>query len=257
MGKPSFFLLALALAAVCLFIPVWRDNGEITNCLSIFFLWTREEFLAEDGFQGLSLMGRVLGGYFLMFLPVVVSLAVLPILCEERESGQLRFVLPRSGKRVHAVGSLLASVFCGGLVAVLGYFIFFLFLLAHSWVAGGLGKIPGELGEMSSRVLGVWLYGMACAVWTYLVSIFVENRYILASVPYVLLWFLERFTSSFSYERLEENVPLGLFVRAFGASHLFEGSLRVLYPVAVYALLAVLAVLLRLTAMGRRDDCGR
>lgn len=259
-GKGSFFALILAVAFLCLCIPVSRDDGTMTNCLSVLFQVSGEEYVMSDSLKLPSLMRSVISGYFIMFAPMIVSLSILPILCEEKESGMVRYILPRSGKKASVTGSFLAAVWSGGLVVVAGYLLVFIILAIHAYFMGGLSCVSmntQEMQQMVIRIVGVWIYGMICAVWTYLISIFLRNRYLLSCIPYIFLYLSDRMFNSISYEALADNLPMRLFVQTFGTQYLFIDFHYMFGIVAAYAVIAVLIILLHMFVLQRRVDCGQ
>lgn len=119
--KGSFPIFAIAVVLMCLFIPIFTDDGSVTNYFAVLFTVSVEEFAMSDSLRLTSVMGNVISGYFTMFAPMIVSLVILPVLCEEKESGMVRYILPRCGKKAAVIGDFFASVVSGGLVIVVGY----------------------------------------------------------------------------------------------------------------------------------------
>ena len=258
--KGTFPAMALVVVLMCLFIPISRDDGSMTNCLEVIFMMSYEEFVMSDSLRLASVMGYIISGYFTMFAPMIVSLAILPILCGENESGMVRYILPRCGKKESVMGAFLASIFSGGLVIVIGYLLFFINTATHSYFVMGIdGILMGEqeIQQMIINIIGVWGYGMICAVWTYLVSIFLRNRYLLACIPYIFLYLLDRMINSISYETLEDNLLKRWFVQSFGVGYLFI-DFRYMFRIAmVYVVMSILIILLHLFVLQRRTDCGQ
>lgn len=258
--KGSFPVFVIAVVLMCLFIPIFTDDGSVTNYFAVLFTVSVEEFAMSDSLRLTSVMGNVISGYFTMFAPMIVSLVILPVLCEEKESGMVRYILPRCGKKAAVIGDFLASVVSGGLVIVAGYLLFFIIIAIHSYFIMGIDGIlmdMQEIQEMIIIIIGVWSYGMICAVWTYLVSIFLRNRYLLACIPYIFLYLLDRMINSISYEALEDNLLKRWFVQSFGVGYLFI-DFRYMFRIAmVYAVMSILIILLHLFVLQRRTDCGQ
>ena len=140
-----------------------------------------------------------------------------------------------------------------------GHLLFAGILGLHSYVlfgSAGMQVIKETGGIVLFQTAGVFTDGMMCAVWTYLVAAFVRNRYMLASIPYILLWFLQRFASKIQWESMMENLGLRLYVQMFGATHMFSNLTYMFQTVAIYAVVGVLVILLHIAVMQRRTDCG-
>lgn len=259
MNSTSFFLLILAVAAMCFLIPMQLSDKTQTNCLSAFLTMSKEELEMEYFLSVGEIMRQLLAGYFVLLTPMFVSISVLPILCEEKESGAFRLMLFRTGKKQEVIGSFLACVFCGGVLMAAGHLLFAGILGVHSYVLFGSAGIQ-VIKETGTFVLiqtaEVFTYGMMCAVWTYLVSAFVRNRYLLASIPYILLWFLQRFASKIQWESMAENLGLRLYAQIFGTTYVFLNLTYMLQTAAIYAVVGVLVIWLHIAVMQRRTDCG-
>lgn len=260
MNRISFFLLILTVAVMCLLIPILLDDGRtMMNCLSAFWSMSKEEFGLQESLKVRSVLWQLTSGYFVMFTPMLVSFSVLPILCEEKESGALRYMMFRSGKKQAVIGSFFACILCGGVLMAAGYLLFAGILGAHSYVlfgSAGLQTIKEVSIFVCNKTIGVFAFGMTCAVWTYLVSAFVQNRYLLVSIPYIALWFLQRLAGNIQYEVIEENAGVRLYVQTFGATYVFGDLKYVLQIISIYGVISVFIILLHMGMLKRGTDCG-
>jgi hypothetical protein len=251
----SFFWgMLLLVAGLCFCVPFSDEKGGEINCLSIFFQCTREQVLENPALWSDSIGQRVLSGYFIMFAPMMVSLSLLRILCEEQECGMLRYVIPRSGIAGREIGSFLAAECVGGLVLAMGYILFVMLVAVHSLYIGentaeGMWNVLKNL--LGVRLVGTFFYGMISALWTSFVAIWISNRYMIASIPYIVLWLLER--------EISKAESLGRFARVFWPDallHPFESGVPFALLLGIYLLLGILIVVIRMVTRRRRVDCG-
>lgn len=208
----DFWLSVLAVVCLGLFNPVAViGNGKEVNAWYIMTAMRQEEqsvYLMNVCFS--AIVRNVTSGYFIMFAPLLTGAAVIPLLCEERESGMLRVTLFRCGKKQMTAGRLIAVLCSGGLVLALGYLLFCaliyffvpqgedmeamqnLFLLMRvPWLQACPVLLQSTVIWLQ-RVVGVFLYGAVSVGWTYLLSIVVRNRYLIACIPFMLVDFMQK-----------------------------------------------------------------
>lgn len=194
-----------------------------------------------------------------MFTPMLVSLGLLPVLCGERESGVYRLVLFRSGKKAGVTGTFLSCAFCGGILMAAGYLLFaVIWGVCRAVWSGGAGMRPViETGVfVLKKTAGVFVFGLMSAVWTYLVSIFLKNRYLLTGIPYIALWLLQRLAAQMEWESIMENPVLYLYATVFNAAYVFADPEYMMRTLAVYGVIGFFIVFLHLAVLQRRTDCG-
>lgn len=260
MGNFSFVLLFLTVTAMCFLIPVMLDDGRtMIHCLSALFSMTKEEFRMQGSLRVASVISRITVGYFVMFTPMLVSLSLLPALCGERESGVYRLMLARSGKKAGVAGTFLACAFCGGFLMAAGYLLFAVIWGIHSAALSGVPEVRSVMKTsvfVLKKTAGVFTFGMMSAMWTYLVSVFVKNRYLLVGIPYIALWFLQRIAANIQWESMEKWFGLRLYGRMFGATYVFVDLKYTIQTLEIYSVIGFFIVLLHGAVMKRRTDCG-
>lgn len=243
---PIFFGMILALAGLCMFIPVMNTDGQQSSCLQMF--------LTGDGMQaGMEILRQILSGYFIMFAPLLVGIALLPVLCESRESGMNRYVIHRSGIWELAAGRYLAAIAGGAVLVSLGFIVFSGIIGLHSLLlsreAAALWK-PAAI-QVAQSLLGTCLFGAVSAMWICLVSIFVRNRYLLVSIPYIAMWFVERKTGAVQ----EANIWVFMFGNGY-LLHPLDIGKDVGIVLLFYAALSVFVVVLMAETRKRGVDRG-
>lgn len=255
----SFLLLVLTVIIMCFFLPVLLDDSTMTNCFSVFLTMPKEKFAMEYSLGVRMIMSQINGAYFVMFTPMIVSISLLPILCEEKENKVFRLILVRSGKKQILIANFLACIFCGGILMMAGYLLFAGILGLHSYIllgSAGMETVRQTSLFVLTKSVGVFAYGMMCAAWTYMISACMRNRYLLASTPYIVLWFLQRFANNIQAESVAGNLWRRLYVQIFGAYYVFVDLKYALQTIAIYVVIGVLIILLHMEVLKRRTDCG-
>lgn len=251
LGNRTFLALIIAVIFLCMLMPIGKSDNTMTNSFIILFFMNDKAILQESGLVFSSVTGQITGAYFHMFMPLIVGLTVLPVLSEDWESGRSRYVLIKCGKIKMLIGKLLSACISGGFVMFCGYFFMAIVLYAkleHDIVFWTLAASYG----------GVFVHGAVCAIWCFLVSGIVRNPYLLACIPYIFLWFVERKINSLNYQDLEENKVLLVIASMVNYIESFFYDSKVAVRVLIfYTMVAVLAIGLHLFMMKRRVDCGQ
>lgn len=252
-GNVSFLILILAVFVLCLLVPVSTSTEDMVNGLQLLF--TKDEVILQDpAILFGQVMMQVRCGYFVMFTPLIIGLVVLPILSEDWESGRSRYVLFTAGKRNTCIGKSIAACVLGATSVVCGYMLTGVFLYA---------KLQQDVTywSLAPRFCEVAIYGGVCAVWVFLLSSIVRNAYLLACIPYIFLWILERFITSWDYStEVAGNAIREFCVEVLSSSsilNLFVYGQNVIKIFVFYISVDVLAILLHLSIMKRRVDCGQ
>ena len=276
----KFIVLGLVLMILLLFATILNmDDGTEVNAFLMLFVWDKETLLQDPTNSFLNVMLNIKSGYFLNFAPLIVCLALLPILTEEKECGIYRYFLVRSSKWKMIVGKLIASLFCGGILVCASYVligIVLYFKLPHGSDFPGIEIVfiysewlPESFFDLSlqqqhilwfvKNCFGVFCFGMANAFWAYLLSAFVRNAYFIVCIPYIFIDFLEKKISGLSIMgKLEEGSLLSIVKYIFPSNALEIGTIRkgTIYLILSYFCFSILAVILQKYSMERRKDCG-
>lgn len=251
----SVYGMALVVVMLCFLIPIYNEDRSRTNYLYVFFMCNKEDILNSATYTADCIISNVTSGYFIMFAPMIVSLALIPIFCEEKESGLIRYLLPRSGFSAMTKGSFIASQLVGGIVLLMGYIIFFAIVIAHSVFIGEaefMDLLSENWFEMINLCIGTFLYGVVCSSFTFLTSIFVKNRYLLASIPYMFLWIVDRFINNAGRETFFSKY---LHISRFLSPFYVGKDLIVMF--GFYLIFSILVVSLAKKVMQRSVDCGK
>lgn len=278
----TFWFAAAALVCVCFFNTVTSiDGGRNINTWYIITSMTRGEQLQNINTSFLQVAKNVIGGYVLMFAPMITGITVIPLLCDEQESGMFRFTLFRSSKQQIALGKLLSTLLCGGLVLLVGYVVFlvmiyillphgkdypeeirFFYTSAYTYEWKWLTALPEQLQYaliILRNLLGVFCYGAVSAGWTYLLSVFMTNRYLIACIPFMVVDFIERKSSALVL--MDTASPLYQFL----GQYVFPQSLlqigynlqESLMILGIYLCIEFLFWRIYFHVLERRVDCGQ
>lgn len=266
-------------------VYVDMSNGEAYSIVSIIFVNEAEEIIEEGNVIFMDIILGDFKGYLWMFAPIILSLPFVGIMCTGNSSNNARYVLSRAGKIPYIIGKLLSSVIVGGIIMLMGFFIYIIIvyivlyivytgqgnyesyiydMYINSKVVGTFCKATGLVGTIILKLISVFMYG---CVSTYLVlffSIIIKNKYLIMTTSFVFnyLW------SNSSVKLLGlifNEIKDGTFLSGLYKNLVSQTNMGMLFlnstkeiAVIVCFNIAILVILIRIEylLMERRCDCG-
>lgn len=286
LGSSTFWLAVVATALICFTGSMARDtyglyNYNIVDILTDFSVNDIKENLVDANVKVIFL--KETGSYLWMFAPVLAGMPLIPLLCAERKNKAMRYELVRVGKKRFALGKLLSSMISGGMVFMFGYALFGILLAIIFPVMGtdknvircidimlynhpDFIKVYDAIGYISMiglKLAGFFVYGALSAVFAYIMSSFVTNKYIVLCVPYILNYMLSSFidkqSMSMSFWELPKwftsnfvNLKVNTSTQMFQVSWSEIGSYF-----ALHIMLVICSLIIYNIIMSRRCDCGQ
>lgn len=264
----AFYLSIVAVIVLLLATSIYKDTitGEEYSLIQIVLNDNKEEIINQGDLHRLDVINTGVGGYLDMFLPIIVAVPFVIVICGEKKNSNTRFEIYRVGKNRFLIGKFLASVVSGGLVLLIGYIIFS--IVVAFILPGGMATITelkygyfvdegsfykwfynsfGVFGMMIMKFIRMFLYGAASSVMAFGLSLFIKNRYIIISIPFMFFYLFQKFVT----KRLDVNLYKALISNigdVFYASYI---NLLVIYGGGT-----LLALILCRIYLGRKCDCG-
>ena len=265
-----FVFCVLITVGLCFTAPVYIDTGtgRDYNVLLVLAGFSREQIRDELRLTFYRVITSSANSYLTLFIPIIAAFPFVTAFCSERNGGNLRLTVFRSGRARYCVGKFLSCAVSGGLVVMFGYIIYgvIIFPLFPLRLPVGQAAMAANVsatkaaGDILRNTAGMFLYGAASALPAFLLSTFIKNRYIIACEPFMLIYTIQSAVSTIvsnalsgnyydSVQWVEELSPLSIQ--------------RVLFPnrytwvsLAVNLLFAAASFLVFLEVMERKRDCG-
>ena len=135
-----------------------------------------------------------IGGWLLAFAPMLLTVGYMISLSGERQNGQIRFALMRSGKLRYCISKVCGGAVAGGIIFLIGYAVFGVFMMIRF---PSLSTLPVEeqefylMGstlavEVVKRLIGAFLYGMTGSLFGIGVAIAFRDKYMLICLPFMV-----------------------------------------------------------------------
>lgn len=250
----SFFLLGFETVSTDL------EGREISAFYELFCMDLQERLENVD-YSSFHIMLNVCNGYFIIFVPLLVGLIMLPSFCDERESGGFRYKLFRTGRGKIVIGKMLSSMLCGGLCLTLGYGFFCFFCKSVfpdlSYYQVGM---DANWGEIIRNMLGIWGYGAVSAIWVSLFSVFFQNMYLAVCIPYLFLDFVRQKCQGLVLEgKASSSILIGIrdIVLPHNMQKIGIAHTETLHILMWNLILFFVVTILHWYVLYRRVDCGK
>lgn len=125
---------------------------------------------------------------------MLLTVGYMISLSGERQNGQIRFALMRSGKLRYCISKVCGGAVAGGIIFLIGYAVFGVFMMIRF---PSLSTLPVEeqefylMGstlavEVVKRLIGAFLYGMTGSLFGIGVAIAFRDKYMLICLPFMV-----------------------------------------------------------------------
>lgn len=135
-----------------------------------------------------------IGGWLTVFAPMLLTLGYMISLSGERQNGQIRFALMRSGKLRYCISKVCGGALAGGIISLIGYAVFGLLMVIRFPSLNTLPVKEQEFylmgstlaAEVVKRLIGAFLYGMMGSLFGIGVAIAFRDKYMLICLPFMI-----------------------------------------------------------------------
>ena len=188
---PYLLLGVTGIIVLCLTATGDMDAGG--RQISIFSLMIRPED-TNTQHTAFELWRAGIGGWLIVFAPMLLTVGYMISLSGERQNGQIRFALMRSGKLRYCISKVCGGALAGGMIFLMGYVIFGLLMMMRF---PALSTLPAEeqeiylMGstlavEIVKHLIGAFLYGMMGSLFGIGVAIIFRDKYMLICLPFMI-----------------------------------------------------------------------
>lgn len=251
---PYIVVETIGIILLCFIATGEKDMSG--NQISILSLMFQERWGYTDiSKSALALWQAGIGGWLVVFAPMLLSMGYILLISEERRNGQIRFHILRSGNWKYCISKLCSGALAGGIVFLVGYALFGLLMLVRFPSIRNFSAEEQEIILMGSNIsvviikklIGAFLYGMFGSVFGIGVAIVFRDKYMLVCLPFMINYIYQQILTKMAtdaiaaeaYERLtwiETFRPENIMNISFG----WNWFLSVILMLAIYAVLSVI-----------------
>ncbi|MBP3339094.1 MAG: hypothetical protein J6L69_06800 [Lachnospiraceae bacterium] len=209
----------------------------------MFYNLIYDDMLKELVYNGqISLHNIMLGfdsSYLWMFCPIIVG---IPCIMTKKIE---RFVLFRSDKRKYVFGKFFLNILAGGLMLFIAYLVY---------VSIAVVILKDNIWDINlvKKMLSVFCWGIMSAIPCNLLCEFLENKYLILCIPFVLNYFMYMFVPGwFTYD-------VGKYIDPSGYQIFFlHDKKTIITYLLISAFVIGISTIFKWIMAERRCDCGQ
>lgn len=253
--KLSFipYLILSISGIVLLCLSATGETDMSGKQISIFSLMFQEQQANTDiSKSALALWQAGIGGWLVVFAPMLLSMGYILLISEERRNGQIRFHILRSGNWKYCISKLCSGALAGGIVFLIGYALFGLLMLVRFPSIRTFSAEEQEILLMGSNIsvviikklIGVFLYGMFGSVFGIGVAIVFRDKYMLVCLPFMIKYIYQQILAKMAMDAMAAEAYERLtWIETFQPENIMNISLGWNWFLTVILMLAIYAVL--------------
>ncbi|WP_455194588.1 hypothetical protein [Eubacterium ramulus] len=253
--KLSFipYLILSISGIVLLCLSATGETDMSGKQISIFSLMFQEQQANTDlSKSALALWQAGIGGWLVVFAPMLLSMGYILLISEERRNGQIRFHILRSGNWKYCISKLCSGALAGGIVFLIGYALFGLLMLVRFPSIRTFSAEEQEILLMGSNIsvviikklIGVFLYGMFGSVFGIGVAIVFRDKYMLVCLPFMIKYIYQQILAKMAMDAMAAKAYERLtWIETFQPENIMNISLGWNWFLTVILMLAIYAVL--------------
>lgn len=253
--KISFipYLILSISGIVLLCLSATGETDMSGKQISIFSLMFQEQQANTDiSKSALALWQAGIGGWLVVFAPMLLSMGYILLISEERRNGQIRFHILRSGNWKYCISKLCSGALAGGIVFLIGYALFGLLMLVRFPSIRTFSAEEQEILLMGSNIsvviikklIGVFLYGMFGSVFGIGVAIVFRDKYMLVCLPFMIKYIYQQILAKMAMDAMAAKAYERLtWIETFQPENIMNISLEWNWFLTVILMLAIYAVL--------------
>lgn len=195
----SFVAACLVTALLCFTAEVYTDfsNARSYSVYEAILTLDKDAFLSDISFSSVLVFGKSLSGYISMFLPVSSAFPYITNLCSERNSGNIRFSIMRTGRLKFYFSKFGSALLSGGFSTLLGVVmyggvVFMLFPDINAYAVTAEDTLfffpNGIVTFIAQTLIHAFLYGCISVMPAFYLSSFCRNPYIILCVPFMVTY---------------------------------------------------------------------
>lgn len=280
------FWLSVGLGCVVLCMAYTHKDmgGASYNVLTSAFQLSREE-LISNGITVQRTFSTAIHYAMPMYGTLLAALSYAGVLCEEKKTGAMRYLLFHSGKKEHVLTRSAAVMFVSGCSFVIMGMFLLLFLywkfplmsaddaeLFQIWLefqsGDGTGMTFllyqwfGEHAYCIQLLSGLFVYGLFCGCIGYICAAFFSNVYLMVCIPFFFGYIYFSITRTIENRVMEGSISyeIGEIVNSYvspnGYLLYWKQTESFACNMMVLVLVWVIAAMLHIIRIKRADDCG-
>lgn len=192
---------------LCFTAPAYTDssNMKVYSIFEALFSMDRKFIETNPDFAANNLALNGMNGYATLFLPIIVAFPFMVAFCAERNNGNIRFVIGRTGKMRYYLSKFASCFLCGGSAVLIGISMFMIAIhilfpplssynippIPPEAVIGDIPPTPSEFVLIFRYLFSSFLNGAIATMPALFLSSFCKNPYIITCIPFMFTYVWE------------------------------------------------------------------
>lgn len=205
---------------------------------SLFYDENIREIFNDSGMSLKNIFLGCDGGYLHMFCPIIVGIPCILIKKTER------LLMFRIGRNRYIISKFFSSLFASGLIVTIAYIIY---------ICLGMIIVKGNMWDilLIKKVISVFIWGMYNSILAMVLAEFVENKYLILCIPFVLVYFYTMFFIKIIPYKIYEVISPSTYQNILLSDNKFA-----YIELLTIAGLIFLCIIIKKIMLERRCDCG-
>lgn len=217
MNIPFLIMSSICVAFVCCLSECYiTADGKAFTIIEILLFTKADTLLTDVSLNRYEVWTRGIGYWTQILLPLLLSAGYLYVYSIEKQTKYNQFIIIRESKLLYCMSKMISIMVSGFVVMLMGYLLFFCIVYfkfpsisdfseqeKESYL--GLHQSFNEENLIISRFLKISLYGLCLNSFSYLISVFFVDRYILICLPIMLKYILTQLISKIEIDAINNN----------------------------------------------------
>lgn len=269
----AFTILLLALSSI-----YSTDNYDNYSAIRVLMEYDRDFMLNDTRLCSYSVVRNSTGGWFSMFIPIISAFAFVPIICDEYDSGSVRFNIFRSSKLRYHISKFIIGSISGGLAVLAGFIVYTFFVYSvfpnisqyspesQSFFEQSIkNSFPhifeyGYIPLLLLKSLEIFIYGFVSSALAVLFTSFIRNKYLVMCIPFFVKYVVTQTCTKFNFDAMVKQnmgvIKLSNIINPDSVLNLYLYNdyrhIIIIYNIILWAVLFAVYIVIS----GKRVDCG-
>lgn len=269
----AFTILLLALSSI-----YSTDNYDNYSAIRVLMEYDRDFMLNDTRLCSYSVVRNSTGGWFSMFIPIISAFAFVPIICDEYDSGSVRFNIFRSSKLRYHISKFIIGSISGGLAVLAGFIVYTVFVYSvfpdisqyspenQSFFEQSIkNSFPhifeyGYIPLLLLKSLEIFIYGFVSSALAVLFTSFIRNKYLVMCIPFFVKYVVTQTCTKFNFDAMVKQnmgvIKLSNIINPDSVLNLYLYNdyrhIIIIYNIILWAVLFAVYIVIS----GKRVDCG-
>ena len=239
----AFTILLLALSSI-----YSTDNYDNYSAIRVLMEYDRDFMLNNTHLCSYSVVRNSTGGWFSMFVPIISAFAFVPMICDEYDSGSVRFNIFRSSKLRYHISKFIIGSTSGGLAVLAGFIVYTVFVYSV--------YIPLLL----LKSLEIFIYGFVSSALAVLFTSFIRNKYLVMCIPFFVKYVVTQTCTKFNFDAMVKQnmriIKLSNIINPDSVLNLYLYNdyrhIIIIYNIILWSVLFAVYIVISV----KRVDCG-